>query len=169
MALGTGMSAGGRCPHLLTDLPLAPGEDIFLNPGVGGGGERRGCGTIRANSLHNEGWPSSPRQPFSNLLCIPSSQSKKAGLSPPKETPGANPTLPFSPKVPHPRATYWVPVTGATTRKTAGSGGNMCSPQELVAAEKWHQGTETTLRHFGKEAGVGGAWPGMGVAGRGGH
>lgn len=114
------------------------------------------------------GGPLLPDSP--SLICsVFHPPSPRRQDSPPKETPGANPTLPFSPKVPHPRATYWVPVIGATTRKIAGSGGNMWSPQELVAAEKWHQGTEATLRHFGKEAGVGGAWPGMGVAGRGGH
>lgn len=47
----------------------------------------------------------------------------------------------------------------------------MCSPQGLVAAEKWHLGREATLRHFGKEAEgeVEGAWLGVGVAGRSGH
>ena len=35
----------------------------------------------QAEQLQNEGWPSSPRWPFSNPLCIPSSQTKKAEFS----------------------------------------------------------------------------------------
>lgn len=34
----------------------------------------------QAELLQNEGWPSSPRWPFSNPLCIPSSQTKKSEI-----------------------------------------------------------------------------------------
>lgn len=45
----------------------------------------------------------------------------------------------------------------------------MCSARGLVVAEKWHLGTETTLRHFGKEVRVGGGGGGRrGVAWNGG-
>lgn len=68
MALGTGMSAGGRCPHLLTDLPLAPGEDIFLNPGVGGGGGRGGAVARSEQTVYTmRGGPLLPDSP--SLIC----------------------------------------------------------------------------------------------------
>lgn len=35
---------------------------------------------------------------------------------------------------------------------------NVRSPPGLVAAEKWHPGTEVALGHLGKDSGVGGAW-----------
>lgn len=48
-----------------------------------------------------------PGQPFSNPLCIPSSHPPSLRLLDfqPKETPDSNPTLPFSSKLSHPRAT----------------------------------------------------------------
>lgn len=122
------------------------------------------------SSLQDEGWPSSPRQPFSNPLCIPSANLRRLNFQP-RETPDPRPyPTSYLTKVTPPRG-HQVLVSGAARGRlalgrecviTTGAGGciEMAAGDRDCAQALWEG-------RWGRR-GVVGAWGAAG-AGRGGH